>query len=77
MFRKQESHQSIQDLLVEFELLNSSIFIPYCHPLSVKEHAARMTHNQELGTQTDIMAATAYFQVPVYVAGQFILLGTF
>ena len=69
VFRIQDSHQRIRHLLVDFELLNPSIFIPYCHPLTVKEHAARMTHNHEWRTQTDIMAAAAYFQVPaVYVA---------
>ena len=68
VFRNQDSHQRIRHLLVDFERLNPLIFAQYCHPLTLEEHTARMTRQHVWGTQTDIMAAAAYFRVPVYVA---------
>ncbi len=66
VYGTEERHYKIRLLLVDFMLLNSSLFTAACHPATVEEHNIRMRLNYVWGTHTEILAFAAFFQLPVY-----------
>ena len=66
----QEKHFQLRSLIVDFMILNMSLFTAYCHPATVEEHTSRMKRNYEWGTHAEIFAFAIYFKVPVYTAIQ-------
>ena len=66
VYGTEEQHYKIRLLLVDFMLLNSSLFTAACHPATVEDHTIQMRHNYVWGTHAEILAFAAFFQVPVY-----------
>ena len=70
LLNTQDEHHFIRSTLVRFENLNQSVFTKYLNPpvtaTTVSEHKQRMLLPQTWGTHLEVIAAAAFFRVPVY-----------
>ena len=66
----QEKHGIICHLLIQFELLNPTVFKVYLtsnQSASIKEHCRLMNVQNSWGTHVEIIVAATYFHAPVYI----------
>ena len=66
----QEKHEIIRRFLIQFELLNPSVFKVYLtdnQSASIEEHCRLLKIQNSWGTQVEIIAVATYFQAAVYV----------
>ena len=70
IFWKEDYHQQMRKLLIEFIVLNCDTFCKYCKEHSLEEHVAHMKYDTIWGTDIEIHAAAAYLQRPIYVRTQ-------
>lgn len=65
----ESKHYTFRSILVRFENLNSQLFekrLTEINKPTFKEHINTMLCPNEWGTHVEIMAASTYFQIPVY-----------
>ena len=70
LYGLEENHLLVRSLIVNFMILNPSLFTAFCHPATVTEHTTRMKQNGQWGTHAEILAFAICFKVPVYTAVQ-------
>ena len=63
----EDHHQHIRRLLVTFCRHNKEHFEAYCHPVPIDEHINGMANDRVWGTDLEIHAAAALWQVKIYV----------
>ena len=63
----ENSHQHIRRLLVAFSRHNKEHLKAFCHPVPIKEHINGMEKDRVWGTDLEIHAAAALWQVKIYV----------
>ena len=72
IFEKEEYHQQIRNLLMDFIILNCDIFSKYCEARkrTLQEHVAHMKYDTVWGTDIEIRAAASYLKLPIFVSTQ-------
>lgn len=63
----EDSHQQIRRTLVSFTKHNMNHFKAFCHPVPIEEHIIGMERDRVWGTDLEIHAAAALWQVKIYV----------
>ena len=63
----ENSHQHIRRLLVAFSRHNKEHLKAFCHPVPIEEHINGMEKDRVWGTDLEIHAAAALWQVKIYV----------
>ena len=63
----EDSHQHIRRLLVAFSRYNKQHLKAFCHPVPVEEHINGMEQDRVWGTDLEIHAVAALWQVKTYV----------
>lgn len=63
----EDSHQHIRRLLVTFSRHNKQHFQAFCHPVPIEQHINGMENDRVWGTDLEIHAAAALWQVKIYV----------
>ena len=73
LFNDQEKHFSVRSMLVWMESLNRSIFSKYLLSLNepdIEHHIKKMGRPNAWGTHVEVIAASTFFQIPVYFTSQ-------
>ena len=71
LYNHQEEHLAIRKLLVKFEELNKDQFANYLtasDASNIDDHICSMVKPFVWGTQVELLAASSFFQVPLYYA---------
>ena len=63
----EERHQHVRRLLVTFCRHNTKRFQTFCHPVPIEQHINGMEQDRVWGTDLEIHAAAALWQVQIYV----------
>ena len=63
----EERHQHVRRLLVTFCRHNTKHFQTFCHPVPIEQHINGMEQDRVWGTDLEIHAAAALWQVQIYV----------
>ena len=69
LYNHQEEHLAIRKLLVKFEELNKDQFANYLTASdanNIDDHICSMVKSFVWGTQVELLAASSFFQVPLY-----------
>ena len=73
----EELHQALRELLVKFISCNLDSFRCRVTSGTIESHLENMPRNARWGTQVEIQAAASLFQVPIYVATNFLIQGVY
>ena len=63
----EDNHQQIRRILVTFSKHNKQYLKQFCHPVPIEEHINGMELDRVWGTDLEIHAAAALWQVKIYV----------
>ena len=69
LYNHKEEHLSIRKILVQFEELNKEQFANYLtasDAININDHICSTTKPFVWGTQVELLAASSFFQAPVY-----------
>lgn len=65
IYKTEEVHSKMRQLLVDFVIKNKCSFQPFVKE-SVEEHARQMRYMRRWGTALEILAAASLLQIPIY-----------
>ena len=74
LFNNEDQHVLIRKILVQFEELNKEKFAKYLtasDATNINDHICSMVKPFVWGTQVELLAASSFFQVPVYYCQAF------